>query len=79
MPSDLTDLVPQRVLQLGVDDRQRLVHQHGRHVIADKATAERDQLLVVGGEPPGGLPEPVVQVQRFGDLMARFSYTVIDW
>ena len=52
---DLLELPPQLPLEMRIDDRERLVEQHRRDVLAHQAAAERDLLLGVGGEAGGAL------------------------
>ena len=47
---DLLELPAQLPLEVRIDDRERLVEQHRRDVLAHQAAAERDLLLGVGGE-----------------------------
>src|SRR3546814_11168278 len=64
-PVQRLELGAELPLHVRVDDGQRLVEQDGVDVVAHQAAAERDLLLLVGGEaarlPPGlaGKPQHV--------------------
>jgi hypothetical protein len=55
-------------LQLGIDDGERLIEQHGRDVGTHQAAAERDLLLGVGGEARRLAVQVRREVEQVGDL-----------
>ncbi len=69
---DLLELAAQLPLQMRVDDGQRLVEEHGRHVLAHQAAAQRDLLLGVGRQAAGAALQHVRQLQHLGDAAHAF-------
>ena len=64
----LLQLRAQHPFHVRVDDRQRLVEQDGVDVGAHQAAAERDLLLLVGGQPARPLARAVGQADHVEDL-----------
>ena len=65
---DLLELASQQPLELRVDHRQRLIEQHRGDVRSHQAAAQRDLLLLVGGQRERALAQDCGQLQDLGDF-----------
>ena len=65
---NLLELAAQLPFELRVDDGQRFIEQHGRHILAHQTAAERDLLLGIGRQTGRTLVELRAHLQHLGDL-----------